>query len=223
MIDWQGIRTVFLDLDGTLLDLRFDNYFWHRYLPRCYADAYGLDPEEAREDLTRRYRAMRGTLQWYCARYWSTELGLDVVALKHEIRHRVARMPHVGEFLARVRDSGRGCYLVTNCHPEFLDIKLAEARLSGQFDRAISSHEFGVPKESASFWESLCNAVDHRPAQTLMVDDNKEVLDHAARAGIGFLITIRQPDSGQLPREESAYPAIQRFSEIMPPIPGPSV
>jgi len=33
MINWDKIETVMLDLDGTLLDLHFDNYFWQEYLP----------------------------------------------------------------------------------------------------------------------------------------------------------------------------------------------
>jgi FMN phosphatase YigB (HAD superfamily) len=34
-LDWQEIKTVFLDLDGTLLDLHFDNHFWLEYVPVC--------------------------------------------------------------------------------------------------------------------------------------------------------------------------------------------
>ena len=36
LIDWNFIDTVFIDMDGTLLDLNFDNEFWTRHLPlRC--------------------------------------------------------------------------------------------------------------------------------------------------------------------------------------------
>ena len=33
-IDWSKIDTVLLDMDGTLLDLRFDNWFWQELIPR---------------------------------------------------------------------------------------------------------------------------------------------------------------------------------------------
>jgi FMN phosphatase YigB (HAD superfamily) len=45
---WEAIDTVLLDMDGTLLDLRFDNYFWMEFLPERYAERHGLTPEQAR-------------------------------------------------------------------------------------------------------------------------------------------------------------------------------
>ena len=221
MINWPAIRTVFLDMDGTLLDLRFDSYFWFHHLPLRFSEKYGISYDEAKEDLTARYRQMRGTLQWYCSDYWSEELGLDVTALKHEIRHRVTQRPHVVEFLVRVRETGRPCYLVTNAHPHVVTLKLRESELRPYFEKIISSHDFGMPKETPEFWQVLKGKVPYHPASTLMVDDNQDVLHHASQAGVGHLLTIRQPDSSQPARAHSMYPAIQDFSEIMPPNLGP--
>jgi hypothetical protein len=33
MINWKEIDTVLLDMDGTLLDLNFDNHFWKEFVP----------------------------------------------------------------------------------------------------------------------------------------------------------------------------------------------
>ena len=47
-LDWQHIDTVLLDLDGTLLDLSFDNHVWREVVPAAYAAARSLSADEAR-------------------------------------------------------------------------------------------------------------------------------------------------------------------------------
>ena len=34
---WDAIDCVLLDMDGTLLDKYFDDYFWEHYVPEVYA------------------------------------------------------------------------------------------------------------------------------------------------------------------------------------------
>ena len=80
MIDWNDIESVFLDLDGTLLDLRFDNHFWVEFIPEHYAQHHQLAPGKARADVLARMKELRGTLDWYCTDFWSRELNLDIIA-----------------------------------------------------------------------------------------------------------------------------------------------
>src|ERR1051326_2820915 len=107
MLAWSSIRTVFLDMDGTLLDLRYDNYFWQEHVPLRYAERHGLPLVQAKEELVGRYNAAKGRLQWYCVDHWTRELGLDIAALKQEIAHMVRIRPSVEEFLAALKVSGK--------------------------------------------------------------------------------------------------------------------
>lgn len=43
-IAWQDVDTVLLDMDGTLLDLAFDNYFWQKLVPETYGAKQGISP-----------------------------------------------------------------------------------------------------------------------------------------------------------------------------------
>src|SRR5215831_5340508 len=45
---WDLIDTVLLDLDGTLLDLAFDNYFWREVIPAAYAISNSISIDAAR-------------------------------------------------------------------------------------------------------------------------------------------------------------------------------
>src|SRR5690349_17099653 len=120
MIAWDRVDTVLLDMDGTLLDLHFDNHFWHEHVPRCYADRHCLDITRARADLAMRYKRVEGTLDWYCVDYWSRELGLDIEQLKRDTADRVAVHPYVMDFLGIARKLGKRLVLVTNAHNKAL-------------------------------------------------------------------------------------------------------
>lgn len=216
MIDWDAIDTVLLDMDGTLLDLHFDNFFWLEHLPRRYARIHERDEDAARLELAERFRAEQGSLNWYCVDHWSRELGLDVSALKREVRHLIAVRPHVEEFLARLHASRQRVLLVTNAHHKSLELKLAHVGLERWFDAIVSSHDFRRAKEEPGFWAALAAVEPFDPARTLLVDDNHTVLQSAHEYGIRHLLTLLQPDSRRELRSGLHFPAILHFDEIMP-------
>ena len=61
-IDWQAVDTVLLDMDGTLLDLAFDNFFWQKLVPETFAAARGISPQAAQEYIGQQYQAVQHTL-----------------------------------------------------------------------------------------------------------------------------------------------------------------
>ena len=216
MLDWSRIDTVLLDMDGTLLDLHFDNHFWLEHVPVRYAEARGLDLAAAKTELLRRYRDIEGTLDWYCVDHWSRELGLDIALLKQEVDHLIQVHPHVPEFLEALAASGRRRVLVTNAHQKALALKMDKTRLAGHFDRIVCAHDIGLPKEHAGFWPRLHAIMPFDPATTLFVDDSLSVLRSAARYGIGQLLAILAPDSRQPVRVVDEFPAVTDFSTLLP-------
>ncbi len=216
MVAWHRIRTVLLDLDGTLLDLRFDNHFWLEHLPRRYAQVRGVGLDEARGRLLAIMEATKGSLHWYCLDYWAGETGLDLVALKREVGHLIAVHPHVPAFLDAVRRSGRRVVLVTNAHPGGLALKMEKTALGGRFHGIVSSHALGLPKEHPHFWTRL-RAVEHfEPAATLFVDDDPRILGVARDWGIGQVVLACRPDSSRPPRAVAGFPCLHDFSELLP-------
>ncbi len=104
---WDEIDTVLLDMDGTLLDKYFDDYFWETYVPEMFAKKNNLSPKEAEKALLERYRKVENTLQWTDLDYWTEQLGLDIPLLKCEIDHLIQVHPHVIDFLEFVRSTSK--------------------------------------------------------------------------------------------------------------------
>ncbi|MDY6815920.1 MAG: GMP/IMP nucleotidase [Pseudomonadota bacterium] len=217
MVDWSSVETVFLDMDGTLLDLHFDNHFWLEHLPRRYAERFDLHPQQARDTLIPMIMAERGSLNWYCTDYWSEKLSVDITRLKAEVGDRIGYRPHVTDFLEALRSAGLRSVIVTNCHPDPLALKLERTGLDGLVDSIVSSHDLGKPKEDPLFWQDLKSVIPYTAPNTLIVDDSFPVLESARTAGIGQCLAILAPDSRQPARERHPeIPGIHHFNEILP-------
>ena len=212
---WEEIDTVLLDMDGTLLDLRFDNYFWLEILPERYAQRHGLSLEAARRTLAPLFVAKQGTLDWYCIDFWSRELSLDIAMLKREACAEVRFLPGAERFLQALHERGRDPVLVTNAHRGVLEIKTAQTGLARYFRRIVSSHDFGAPKEHPQFWSQLQAQLGFDARRCLFVDDSLPVLKAARAHGIGQIFAITRPDSTQHARQIADFPSVERVEELL--------
>ncbi len=217
-IDWSHIDTVLLDMDGTLLDLRFDNWFWLELIPSRYGAANGLCARDAWEFIKPKFLAARGTIQWYCIDHWSRELKLDIARIKREALRQVGYLPGAEDFLRRLKASGKRCVLVTNAHPMTLAIKDEQVGLTAHFDACYSTHVFDAVKEDPAFWPRLQAREPFALERTLFVDDSLPVLHAARRFGIGWLRAIRLPDSARPPQDTEHYVAVDRVADLLPSV-----
>jgi HAD superfamily hydrolase (TIGR01509 family) len=203
-------------MDGTLLDLHFDNHFWLEHMPRRFAELRNISLDKARDELYGRYRQVEGTMDWYCLDYWTRELEMDVAALKEEVDHLITVHPYVVEFLTEVRDSGRRAVLVTNAHMKSLQLKMNRTELSGHLDAVLCAHDFGVPKEDPAFWPKLQTVEVFKPETTMLVDDNLSVLRSAQEFGIHHLLCVRQPDTQAPDKDVGDFQALRTFRDLLP-------
>ncbi|MBF0143233.1 MAG: HAD-IA family hydrolase [Magnetococcales bacterium] len=217
---WGEIDTLLLDMDGTLLDLHFDNVFFRDLVPRVCGERWGMAPELARERVLGIYGEVAGTLAWYDLNHLSRALGLELMPLKEELLHLMRMHPGVPEFLDRVRRSGRACHLVTNAHPLSLDLKLARMPIREFFTSVVTSHDLGHPKESLPFWPRLREQLGFSPERTLLIDDSEPVLLAAHRFGLGHLLHIASPSSRDPVRPSWRFPTVAGVHSLLPALPG---
>jgi HAD superfamily hydrolase (TIGR01509 family) len=212
---WDDITWVLLDMDGTLLDKHFDDYFWETLVPEEYARRQGMDLALARDLVFARYQREEGTLNWTDIDFWSRELDLDIPALKEGIRHLIEVHPDTEEFLKFLKSKEKLVALVTNAHYKTLDLKMNHTGLLGYFDAVVSSFDLGNPKEERRFWEILQDRLHFAPGQALLVDDNAEALTAARNFGVKYTYFKAKSSSRLGPETHPDFPCIESFHELM--------
>jgi len=213
---WQEIDTVLLDMDGTLLDKHFDDYFWEQYVPEHFSLKHNLSVKEAKTELLERYRTVENTLDWTDLDYWSSQLDLDIPELKIRINHLIDVHPYVPGFLRFCRTNRKKIYLVTNAHPKTLAIKLEKTDIGSMFDRIVCAEEIGVAKEDVGFWKELERMLGYDKKRTMLADDTEKVLRSAEQYGLGLLIFVARSSSRKPVHHSRHYQSIEYFSELMP-------
>ncbi len=213
--DWDAVNDVLLDMDGTLLDRHFDNFFFEEGLPQRYAEQHGLEFKEAQARLQAMYRAVEGELKWADWSYWTKALGVDVVALTREFDHLMKFLPDAAEFLHSLRSRGKRVTVVTNAHPSNLEIKTAKTGLDRYVDRIVHAFEVGCLKMRPEFWPACRRLVDFTPSQTLYVDDDEACLAAAQQYGIECLYHASKPSSRLPPEPSGRFPSIETFRDLL--------
>jgi len=211
MLDWSQITTVLLDMDGTILDLHFDNQFWLEHMPKKISEKQKIDLEQAKNQLISHYHQVAGTIDWYCLDYWAEQTKLPILTLKRELQHLIQLRTDADEFLTALKTSGREVILVTNAHPDSLALKIERTNLDKYFDVLYSTHEFGVTKESQLLWQRLQSKQPFKLENTLFVDDSLPILQSAKNFGIKHLLAITNPDSKKADNIITDFPAINDY------------
>ncbi|MFH2124290.1 MAG: HAD family hydrolase [Pseudomonadota bacterium] len=212
---WVQVDTVLLDMDGTLLDKYFDDFFWEEYVPKIFAEQNRMSNEQARKELLKRYQRVESTLQWTDLDYWSEQLQLDIPELKCKVDHLIQVHPFVIDFLQHMKKLGKQVHLVTNAHSKTLEIKLRKTALGEWFDRIVCAEEIGEAKEQPAFWNKLEGVLNYDRRRTLLADDTAKVLRSASVYEMGFLIFVARPSSRLPVRYSDEFPSIVTFDELI--------
>ena len=215
---WDKIESVLLDMDGTLLDLNYDNRVWNELVPAAFAQQRGLSVDAAKQHLLAHMRDIRGTIEFYSFEYWIAYTGIDLVEVHRQATELVDYRPGALAFLRWVRSTGRHCVIATNAHRDSILVKDEFIGICAEVDDVASSHDYGFAKEDPRFWAALQQQYGYEPAKAMFIDDNEPVLAAARRSHIGHVYGITTPDSSKPPRDIPNYPTFDHFAEICPAI-----
>ena len=214
-LNWDDIDDVLLDMDGTLLDRHFDNFFFEEELPRRYALLHGLTHEGSRDRLMAMYRSVEGELAWTDLDYWTEQVGIDVVALHKELDYLVGFLPSTETFLRDLKILGRRVTILTNAHQAGVDVKIAKTGLDRHVDRIVTAFEIGYLKMRPAYWPACQRLVGFNPERALFIDDDEGCLAAAKQFGIAHLVHSAKSSSQLPPALSASFRSVENLSTLM--------
>lgn len=135
--------------------------------------------------------------------------------LKVETADLIALRPDAETFLAAIKQAGKRVIMITNAHRDSLSLKMERIELAPYFERLISSHDYGFPKESPHFWDALQADIAFDPARSLFIDDTLPILRSAHSFGIGHLLAVSEPNSQKGPKDTEEFAAVKDYRELI--------
>jgi HAD superfamily hydrolase (TIGR01509 family) len=214
-IPLTNIEFILLDMDGTLLDKYFDDFFWEQLVPEEYAEKHNITFGRAQEELMKKYKTHEGTLSWTDLDFWSGELELDIPALKERIKHLIDVHPHAEKFLELMKRRKKRLFLVTNAHYKSIDLKFRKTQIGKYFDSVLTSFDTGHPKESIRFWEAAEKRLGFDKGNTLFIDDTVGILKTAREYGIKYILYKARSSSRTEARLSKEFSHIMDFDELI--------
>jgi putative hydrolase of the HAD superfamily len=214
-IPLNDIQFVLLDMDGTLLDLYFDDYFWGHLVPEKYAERHDMTFGAAKDYLYKTYKSHEKTLNWCDIDFWSKELKLDIPALKEQIRHLIEVHPHVIDFLKLMKKQRKKIFLLTNAHYKTVKIKFKKTQIGEYFDDILCSFNVGHPKEFIEFWQGAQKKLKFDTEHSLFIDDTEDVMRTARDFGIKYLLFKTYASPKLEVKESKEFLTIRDFRELM--------
>ena len=189
-INWNDVDTVLLDMDGTLLDLNYDNVLWNERLPERYATHHRV---------TTRHGATNARTSFRRNAPYDRALLPRLLGPLHQSRHaRVASrivapdpLPTARRSLSRAAQGDRSARRAGDERTSRRPVDQRPADGTHATSRSVVFvARLRRAQGVAQFWTRLEDAFPFDVSRALLIDDNAAVLAAAQRHGIAQLLTV---------------------------------
>ena len=102
MVKLNSTTAILSDLDGVILDLKYDIKFWQSWLPEHVANQTNQSIEETQAEIQAEINKQRGTLNFYNLSYWDDLLNVDCMQIIKEKEEKCSYLEGSHEALQRL-------------------------------------------------------------------------------------------------------------------------
>jgi HAD superfamily hydrolase (TIGR01509 family) len=177
------------------LDQVFDNYYWSELVPREISKINNMPLVESKAQVAVMGKDLAGTLPWYEIEFWEKRFCIDLIKPARQNLSHIKFLPSAQESLKKLNALNKKIIFLTNCDARLLSVKSDAVPIMQYCTAFQSSTDLGIIKEDENYWPIVFDKFNIDPATSLFIDDNKQIVMAADRAGIKSSFHITEPTS----------------------------
>lgn len=180
------IKILSLDLQGTLSDSKFSDYFWLELLPKKYAQKFNLSIQEAKDILKQKFKEYGVyNILYYDDKYWSNYLDFNTL----EELKKFENQPQIDNKLYNlIKNINLPKIIISTTTNLFIEYELKEN--IKDFDKIYSCVDtFNTGGKTTEVFKKVCEELNVQPNEILHIGDNKTMdVDNAIEVGVNAII-----------------------------------
>ncbi len=180
------IKYLSLDLQGTLSDSKFSDYFWIEFIPQKYAEKNNITLEEAKKILKQEFKNYGVySLLYYDDKYWSNFLGFDT---KQELDKFKIRPNINKEFYNYISKINLPKIIISTTTNLFINYEL-EDKIK-DFEKVYSCVDyFNTGGKTEEIYKKTAEELKVKPEEILHIGDNLIMdVENAKKAGVNSIL-----------------------------------
>lgn len=180
------IKVLSLDLQGTLSDSKFSDYFWLELLPKKYSEKFNLSIEEAKEILKSKFKEYGVyNILYYDDKYWANYLNFNTLEelKKFQVQPKLDK-----RLYALISNINLPKIIISTTTDLFIEYEL-EKNIR-DFDKVYSCVDyFNVGGKTANIFKKVCEELNVLPNEVLHIGDSKTMdVENALEAGVNAIL-----------------------------------
>jgi 5'-nucleotidase len=215
MKKFNSTTAILSDLDGVILDLKYDIKFWQVWLPETLAAKSKKSIDILKEELSLLMKNQEATLQWYDLNYWDELLDVDCLEIIKTQKEKCSFLDGSLEALNRLSKLPNPKFILTNGDPRLFEYKAKSEKFLQFFESYLCSMEVGYAKEQKEFWPLASLNLEVDLKNSIFIDDNFKVVKAAVNAGVGTVYWINPGRHKILGNGIETYPSLSALVDAI--------